>query len=55
MNVRHKPRKDPDGLWVYPLREDALAECGLWPIDVCIRARQDTIARYVVERPIFEA
>ena len=55
MNVHHKPRKGPDGLWVYPSREDALAECGLKPIDAYIRARRDTIARYVVDRPIFEA
>ena len=27
----------------------------LKPIDAYIRARRDTIARYVVERPIFEA
>ena len=55
MNLRHKPRMGPDGLWEYPSREDVLAECGLRPIDAYIRARRDTIARYVVDRPIFEA
>ena len=55
MNVRHRPREGPDGEWEYPSREDALSECGLRPIEDYIRARRDTIARYVAERPVYEA
>ena len=41
------------GQWVYPPLEDALAEAGLFPLEIYIRRRQDSIATYIASRPIY--
>ena len=55
MNRIHRPREDEAGVWRYPKREDALKECGLKDVLEYIEARRATVARFVVDRPVFEA
>ena len=55
MCKEHRPRQDEAGEWRYPKREDALKECGLKDILEYIEDRRATVARFVADRPIFEA
>ena len=51
----HKPERGPDGKWIYPPTADVLEEAGLHTVEEYILKRRQTIADYVVDRPIFEA
>ena len=51
----HKPRQDPEGMWIYPESTAVLAEVGLRRIDHYIGVRRSHIAKYIVDRPIFDA
>jgi hypothetical protein len=50
-NKKHKPRRGPTHVWVYPATEDVLKECGMHSILHYIGIRQETIFWYVVDRP----
>ena len=51
----NKPKKDPlSGSWMYPSSEKVLEEVGLHTIRDYIEVRRQTIAAYIVHRPIFE-
>ena len=50
----NKPRRKLDGLWAYPSREDVLEEVALHPITYYVEVRRQTIAEFIVSRPIFE-
>jgi len=54
MAKKHKPRKGPNHVWVYPATEDVLKECGMPPTWHYIGVRRETIFRYVVDRPIHD-
>ena len=45
-------RRGRDGTWLYPEIATALERAGLFPIQVYITRRQNTIAKYVATRPI---
>jgi hypothetical protein len=49
----NKPVRKPDGTWVYPTSEDVLEEVGLKTIKHYIEVRRQTIANYIVNRPIY--
>ena len=51
----NRPVRGEDGVWKYPPTEDVLKEVGLKPIADYIRARRDTIAKWVADRPVYEA
>ena len=54
MAKANKPSRDPlDDTWAYPRTEDVLEECGLHSIAHYIEVRRQTVARYIVDRPIF--
>jgi hypothetical protein len=48
------PCKNPDGMWTYPLTEDVLEAAGLYTITHYVGVRRQTIANFIVNRPIFE-
>ena len=48
------PCKNPDGMWTYPLTEDVLEVAGLYTITHYVGVRRQTIANFIVNRPIFE-
>ena len=50
--ISHKMPYLVNGTWIYPPIEDALAEAGLFPLEIYIRRRQNSIAQYVATRPI---
>ena len=53
MAKEHKPQKGPNHVWVYPVKEDVLKECGIYTILHYIAFRRETIFHYVVlDRPI---
>ena len=55
MAREHAPRKDPQsGEWHYPSSALALEEVGLHTIEHYVQVRRQTIAAYIVDRPIFE-
>ncbi len=47
------PTKNPDGMWKYPSLRDVLKVVGLQMIDHYIGVRQETIARFIVDQPLF--
>ncbi len=47
------PTKNPDGTWTYPSSRDVLKAVGLQTIDHYIGVRRETIARFIVDRPLF--
>ena len=49
------PRKGHGGVWEYPPVEASLKEAGLKTVEEFIRLRRNTIAMWVVNRPIYEA
>ena len=55
MAIVNKPRKKPDGTWIYPSMEDVLEEVGLQTMEHYVDMRRQTIANYIVNRPIFAA
>jgi hypothetical protein len=48
-----QPARNPDGTWTYPSSKDVLKAVGLKTIDEYIGVRRETIARFIVDRPIF--
>jgi hypothetical protein len=54
MAWRHKPRRGPWKEWVYPKSEDVLTECGMKTIAEYVQILRQTIAVYVVTRPILQ-
>ena len=55
MARENRPRREPDGSWSYPSSGDVLEEVGLHTVEEYIQVRRQTIAAYIVNRPIFEA
>ena len=55
MAKKHKPRREPNQVWVYPATKDVLKECGMHSIAIAhyIGIRRETIFQYVVDRPIY--
>ena len=49
-----KTQKGRDGVWFYPPLEDAMAEAGLQEVETYVYLRQNTVAQYIVTRPIME-
>ena len=53
MARRHKPRRNSrTGKWTYPKLVDVLEEVGLFSISHYVQVRRQTIAKYIVDRPI---
>ena len=50
----HKPRRNPDGSWTFPDTEAVLEEVGLRTISHYVEVRRQTIAAFIVNRPIFD-
>ncbi len=48
-----QPTWNPDGTWKYPSSKDVLKAVGLGTIDHYIGVRRKTIARFIVDRPLF--
>ena len=55
MNREHVPRKGHHGVWRYPSTEASLKEAVLKPVEAYIKLRRDTVAMWVVNRPLYEA
>ena len=50
---RRHIRKLEDGTWEYPSSVEVLEEAGLYSIHEYIRRRNETITKYIRERPIY--
>ena len=50
----NRPRKDRDGTWTYPSKDALYDEVGLFPIAHYIEVRRQSVAAYIVNRPIFK-
>ena len=50
----NKPRANPDGSWTYPQSALTLEEVALHPIAQYVEVRRQTIAKFIVNRPIFD-
>jgi hypothetical protein len=48
-----KPARNPDGTWTYPNSKEVLKAVGLKTIGEYINVCKETIARFIVDRPIF--
>jgi hypothetical protein len=48
------PKLLPNGEWHYPPLQRALDEAGLYPLRTYIQRRQETIARHIITRPIYQ-
>ena len=55
MARKHRPKRGLNGVWVYPKMADVLEECGMKTIAKYIQVCRQTIAMYVVTRPILTA
>jgi hypothetical protein len=55
MARKHWPKRDANGVWVYPKTADILEECSMATIAAYIRSHRQTIAVYMVTRPVFKA
>ena len=49
-----QPRRGTDGVWIYPLLEDAVAEAGLQEVDTYVSFCQDTVAQFIATRNIMD-
>jgi hypothetical protein len=47
------PTQNPDGTWTYPSSKDVLKAVGLWTTDHYIGVCWETIARFIVDQPLF--
>ena len=54
MVMECKPRRNLDGSWMYPSSEDVLKEVGLRSIAMYVEVQRQTIASFIVHRPIFD-
>jgi hypothetical protein len=52
---KHWLKRGANGVWVYPTMADIMEECGMATIAAYIQSRRQTIAVYVVMRPVFKA
>ena len=50
----NKPRQGPNQTWKYPESAATLEDVGLYPIAHCVEVRRKTIARFIVNCPIFD-
>jgi len=50
----NKPRANPDGSWTYPQSALTLEEVALHPIAQYVEVRRQTIAKFIVNQPIFD-
>ena len=50
--VGNMPTWTPDGMWMYPSSRDVLNAVGLQMIGHYIGVHQETIARFIVDRPL---
>ncbi len=48
-----QPTRNPDGTWTFPSSKDVLKAVGLKMIDHYIGVCQETIARFIVDQPLF--
>jgi hypothetical protein len=48
-----QPTWDPDGTWTYPSSKDVLKAVELKTIDHYIGVQRETIARFIIDRPLF--
>lgn len=48
------PQRQGDGSWHYPPLNECLDKAGLHPVSTYIRRRQNTVAVYVLDRPIHQ-
>ena len=55
MNHVHRSRKGHGGVWKYPSVQSALKEAGLKTAEEYIRQRRNTVAMWIVDRPIYQA
>ena len=49
-----RPEKKPNGSWTYPCLKEVLKAAGLETISHYMDVRQQTLANFIVNRPIFE-
>ena len=47
-------RRGRDGGWVYPLLNEAISEAGLQEVETYFYRRQNTVAQFIVARPIVD-
>ena len=55
MAREHRPRRNDDGSWEYPVSADVLEECGLQTMEAYIRRRRSAIAEHLVTQPLYHA
>ena len=55
MASNNKPRRNLDGSWAYPVSEEVLKEVNLQSIAHYVEVRRQTIANFIVNRPIFDS
>ena len=53
MTHMHKPRRYPHQFWSYPGTQDVMKEIGMYLSAHYMEVRRQTIARFIVNRPIF--
>ncbi len=51
--VGMQPTRDPDGMWMYPSSKDVLKAVELKTIDHYIGVCRGTIARFIIDKPLF--
>ena len=49
------PRKGHGGVWRYPSVTSTLKEAGLQTVEKYIKLRRDTVAMWIVDRPLYKA
>ena len=52
--TRRQPRRRRDGIWEYPPLEEAMLETGFEGIRTYITSNQNTVAQYIMTRPILD-
>jgi hypothetical protein len=55
MACTYKPCREPDGSYTYPATSDVMEEIGLRSIAHYVDVRRQTIAKFIVHRPIFDS
>ncbi len=55
MARKNKPRREQDGVWVYPVSELVLEECGLHTMAAYVKVRRNTVVQAIAGRPVFNA
>ncbi|EJK75691.1 hypothetical protein THAOC_02578, partial [Thalassiosira oceanica] len=54
VNRPRRVQRDGTCQWSYPSKDDVYEEVGLFPIRHYIEVRRQTVAAYIVNRPIFD-